>query len=156
MMKTTLAKAVSKLQEYTPPIGRERQEDYTPMLLAKPPQEPEATSALDRINVRRLLIEIERVISDAASFTLFEFNDELTRFQFHELVNPYLKNLQERDLIRDYSVFCDETNNHPQDIASNKFVADIYLKPAPSINYIVLNFVATRTGVDFDEISGAF
>jgi hypothetical protein len=124
-----------------------------PLLLATP---EEKRTALDDINVRHLLNHIEKVIAEAATFTLFEFNDAFTRAQFQELVVPFLKSLQNRQSIQDFKVICDETNNHPEIIESNQFVADIYVKPTPSVNYIVLNFIATRTGVDIDEIAGSF
>ena len=118
-------------------------------LLAKP-------SAFDRINVRRLFIVLEKAISTAAKFTLFEFNDEFTRAQFRNLVEPFLRDVQGRRGIYDFRVVCDETNNTPEVIDRNEFVGDIYVKPARSINFIQLNFVAVRTGVDFTEIVGRF
>jgi len=117
-------------------------------LLAKP-------SAFDRINVRRLFITLEKAVSTAAKAQLFEFNDEFTRAQFKNLVEPFLRDVKGRRGLTDFSVICDETNNTSQVIDSNSFVADIYIKPARSINYITLNFVATRTGVSFTEIAGA-
>lgn len=116
-------------------------------LLAKP-------SAFDRINVRRLFIVLEKAISTASKFTLFEFNDEFTRATFRNLVEPYLRDIQGRRGIFDFRVVCDETNNTPEVVDRNEFVGDIYIKPARSINYIQLNFVAVRTGVEFDEIVG--
>lgn len=116
-------------------------------LLAKP-------SAFDRINVRRLFITLEKAISTAAKFTLFEFNDEFTRAQFRNLVEPFLRDVQGRRGIYDFRVVCDETNNTPEVIDRNEFVGDIYVKPARSINFIQLNFVAVRTGVEFTEIVG--
>lgn len=118
-------------------------------LLAKP-------SAFDRINVRRLFIVLEKAISTAAKFTLFEFNDEFTRAQFRNLVEPFLRDVQGRRGIYDFRVVCDETNNTPEVIDRNEFVGDIYVKPARSINFIQLNFVAVRTGVEFTEIVGQF
>ena len=116
-------------------------------LLTKP-------SAFDRINVRRLFIVLEKAISTAAKFTLFEFNDEFTRAQFRNLVEPFLRDVQGRRGIYDFRVVCDETNNTPEVIDRNEFVGDIYIKPARSINFIQLNFVAVRTGVEFTEIVG--
>ena len=117
-------------------------------LLAKP-------SAFDSINVRRLFITLEKAVSTAAKAQLFEFNDEFTRAQFKNLVEPFLRDVKGRRGLTDFSVICDETNNTSQVIDSNSFVADIYIKPARSINYITLNFVATRTGVSFTEIAGS-
>lgn len=111
-------------------------------------------SAFDRINVRRLFIILEKAIATAAKFLLFEFNDEFTRAQFVNLVEPYLRNVQGRRGITDFRVVCDETNNTPQVIDSNNFVGDIYIKPARSINFIQLNFIATPTGVSFEEVQG--
>lgn len=118
-------------------------------LLAKP-------SAFDRINVRRLFIVLEKAISTAAKFSLFEFNDEFTRAQFRNLVEPYLRDTQGRRGIYDFRVICDATNNTAEVIDSNQFIGDIYVKPAKSINFIALNFVAVRTGVDFTEVQNAF
>ena len=115
--------------------------------LAKP-------SAFDRINVRRLFITLEKAVSTASKFQLFEFNDEFTRAQFRNLIEPFLRDVKGRRGITDFLVVCDETNNTGQVIDSNQFVADIYIKPARSINFITLNFVATRTGVEFSEIVG--
>jgi len=111
-------------------------------------------SAFDRINVRRLFITLEKAIATAAKFQLFEFNDEFTRAQFRNLVEPFLRDVQGRRGITDFFVVCDETNNTGQVVDSNRFVADIYIKPARSINFITLNFIATRTGVEFSEIIG--
>lgn len=111
-------------------------------------------SAFDRINVRRLFIVLEKAISTSAKFSLFEFNDAFTRAQFKNLVTPYLRNIQGRRGITDFLVVCDETNNTPQVIDSNQFVGDIYIKPARSINFIRLNFVAVGTGVQFSEVVG--
>ena len=111
-------------------------------------------SAFDRINVRRLFIVLEKAISTASKFTLFEFNDEFTRSQFKNLVEPFLRDVQGRRGITDFQVVCDGTNNTGQVIDNNEFVGDIYVKPARSINFIQLNFVAVRTGVEFSEIVG--
>jgi phage tail sheath protein FI len=112
-------------------------------------------SAFDRINVRRLFLTLEKAISTAAKFQLFEFNDEFTRAQFRNLVEPFLRDIQGRRGITDFSVVCDETNNTGDIIDRNEFVADIFIKPNRSINFIKLNFVATRTGVAFSEVAGA-
>jgi hypothetical protein len=112
-------------------------------------------SAFDRINVRRLFITLEKAISTAAKFSLFELNDEFTRAQFVALVTPFLRDIQGRRGITDFKVVCDTTNNTAQVIDSNQFVGDIYIKPARSTNYIQLNFVAVGTGVDFATIVGA-
>ena len=113
-------------------------------------------SAFDRINVRRLFIVLEKTIAQAAKFSLFEFNDDFTRNQFVALVTPFLRDVKGRRGIYDYRVVCDATNNTSQVIDANQFVGDIYIKPARSINYIQLNFVAVRTGVDFSEVVGQF
>jgi Phage tail sheath protein subtilisin-like domain/Phage tail sheath C-terminal domain len=113
-------------------------------------------SAFDRINVRRLFIVLEKAIATAAKFSLFEFNDAFTRRQFVNLVTPYLRDVQGRRGIYDFKVVCDETNNTPQVIDTNSFVGDIYIKPARSINFIQLNFVAVATGVQFSEVIGQF
>lgn len=118
-------------------------------LLSKP-------SAFDRINVRRLFIVLEKAIARASKYSLFEFNDAFTRAQFVSLVEPYLRDVQGRRGIYDFRVVCDETNNTPEVIDRNEFVGDIYIKPARSINYIQLNFIAVRTGVSFDEVVGKF
>ena len=112
-------------------------------------------SAFDRINVRRLFITLEKAISTAAKFQLFEFNDEFTRAQFRNLVEPFLRDVQGRRGLTDFSVVCDETNNTGDVIDRNEFRADIFVKPARSINFIQLNFVATRSGVAFSEVAGA-
>jgi phage tail sheath protein FI len=112
-------------------------------------------SAFDRINVRRLFITLEKAISRAARFSLFEFNDQFTRAQFVALVEPYLRDVQGRRGITDFRVVCDDTNNTAEIIDRNEFVGDIYIKPARSINFIQLNFVAVRTGVSFNEVVGA-
>ncbi len=111
-------------------------------------------SAFDRINVRRLFIVLEKSIAIAAQFSLFEFNDAFTRSQFRQLVEPFLREVQGRRGILDFRVVADETNNTPEVIDRNEFVADIFIKPARSINFIQLNFVAVRTGVDFNEVGG--
>lgn len=113
------------------------------------------SSAFDRINVRRLFIFLEKTISNAARNSLFEFNDEFTRAQFVNLVEPFLRDVKGRRGIYDYRVVCDATNNTPQIIDTNQFVGDIYIKPARSINFIKLNFVAVNTGVSFNEIAGS-
>ena len=113
-------------------------------------------SAFDRINVRRLFIVLEKAISAAARSSLFEFNDEFTRSQFVALVEPFLRDVQGRRGVYDFRVVCDETNNTPAVIDRNEFVGDIYIKPARSVNFIQLNFVAVRSGVAFDEIVGRF
>ena len=112
-------------------------------------------SAFDRINVRRLFIVLEKAISTASKFQLFEFNDEFTRAQFRNLVEPFLRDVQGRRGITDFSVVCDDTNNTGDVIDRNEFRADIFIKPARSINFIQLNFVATRSGVAFSEVAGA-
>lgn len=110
-------------------------------------------SAFDRINVRRLFIVLEKSVAIAAKYQLFEFNDQFTRSQFVGFITPFLRDVQSRRGVYDFKVICDETNNTPEVIDANRFVADIYIKPARSINFIQLNFVATRTGVDFNEIA---
>jgi hypothetical protein len=112
-------------------------------------------SAFDRINVRRLFIVLEKAISRAARFSLFEFNDQFTRAQFVAIVEPFLRDVQGRRGITDFRVVCDDTNNTSQVIDSNQFVGDIYIKPARSINFIQLNFVAVRSGVSFNEVVGS-
>lgn len=109
-------------------------------------------SAFDRINVRRLFIVLQRTCREAAKFQLFELNDEFTRNSFIAIVEPYLREVKGRRGITDFKIVCNEKNNTPQVIDSNQFVADIYIKPARSINFITLNFIATRTGVSFAEI----
>lgn len=113
-------------------------------------------SAFDRINVRRLFIVLEKAISTAANYSLFEFNDAFTRAQFKNLVTPYLRTIKGRRGITDFYVVCDDTNNTQQIIDTNQFVGDIYIKPARSINYIQLNFVAVPSGVQFSEVVGKF
>ena len=110
-------------------------------------------SAFDRINVRRLFIVLEKAIATAAKFSLFELNDSFTRAQFKNLVEPFLRDVQGRRGITDFKVVCDESNNTGEVIDRNEFVADIFIKPARSINFIQLNFIATRTGVDFSELT---
>ena len=111
-------------------------------------------SAFDRINVRRLFILLEKAIATASKFQLFEFNDEFTRANFRNIVEPFLREIQGRRGITDFLVVCDETNNTGEVIDRNEFVAEIFIKPARSINFITLSFVATRTGVSFDEVAG--
>jgi hypothetical protein len=111
-------------------------------------------SAFDRINVRRLFLLLEKAISTAAKFQLFEFNDEFTRAQFRNLVEPFLRDIQGRRGISDFSVVADGTNNTGEVIDRNEFVADIFVKPARSINFISLNFIAVRSGVSFTEVGG--
>ena len=118
-------------------------------MLAKP-------SAFDRINVRRLFIVLEKAIAKAARYSLFEFNDQFTRAMFVNMVEPFLRDVQGRRGITDFRVVCDESNNTGEVIDRNEFVGDIYIKPARSINFIQLNFVAVRTGVSFDEVVGKF
>ena len=113
------------------------------------------SSAFDRINVRRLFIFLEDAIAAAAKDQLFEFNDEITRANFVNIVEPFLRDVQAKRGIQDFIVICDETNNTAAIIDSNEFVADIYIKPARSINFIGLNFIATRTGVAFEEVIGS-
>ena len=113
------------------------------------------SSAFDRINVRRLFIFLEDAIAAAARDQLFEFNDEITRANFVNIVEPFLRDVQAKRGIQDFIVICDETNNTAAIIDSNEFVADIYIKPARSINFIGLNFIATRTGVAFEEVIGS-
>ena len=113
-----------------------------------------APSAFDRINVRRLFITLEKAVATASKFQLFEFNDEFTRANFRNIVEPFLREVQGRRGITDFLVVCDETNNTGQVIDRNEFIAEIFIKPARSINFITLSFVATRTGVSFDEVAG--
>jgi len=114
-------------------------------LLARP-------SAFDRINVRRLFIVLEKSIATASKFQLFEFNDAFTRGQFTNIVEPFLRDVQGRRGITDFRVVCDESNNTPAIIDRNEFVADIYIKPSRAINFIQLNFIATRSGIAFEEV----
>jgi len=111
-------------------------------------------SAFDRINVRRLFLLLEKAIATASKFQLFEFNDEFTRAQFRNLVEPFLRDIQGRRGITDFKVKCDDSNNTGEVIDKNEFIADIFIKPARSINFITLNFIATRTGVAFSEVGG--
>lgn len=116
--------------------------------LAKP-------SAFDRINVRRLFIVLEKAVATASKYKLFEFNDGFTRAQFVGMISPFLRDVQGRRGITDFKVVCDETNNTAEVIDTNRFVGDIYIKPNKSINFIQLNFIATRSGVAFSEVAGA-
>jgi hypothetical protein len=118
-------------------------------LLGKP-------SAFDRINVRRLFIVLQKAISTASKFILFEFNDEFTRAQFRNLVEPYLRDVQGRRGITDFKVVCDTTNNTGEVIDRNEFIGDIYIKPARAVSFILLSFVAVRTGIEFSEVVGRF
>lgn len=111
-------------------------------------------SAFDRINVRRLFLVLERAISAAAENVMFELNDEFTRAEFANIVEPFLREVQGRRGITDFRLVCDETNNTPEVIDRNEFVASCFIKPARSINYVTLNFVAVRTGVEFEEVVG--
>ena len=111
-------------------------------------------SAFDRINVRRLFNTLEKAISTAAKAQLFELNDEFTRAQFRNMIEPFLRDVKGRRGLTDFLVVCDDSNNTGQVVDTNRFVADIYIKPARSINFITLNFIATRTGVDFSEVAG--
>ena len=111
-------------------------------------------SAFDRINVRRLFILVERALESAAQAQLFEVNDDITRASFVSIVDPYLRGIQAKRGLYDYRVICDRSNNTPDTIDNNEFRADIFLKPVKSINYITLTFVATRTGVSFEEVTG--
>ena len=112
------------------------------------------SSAFDRINVRRLFLTVEQALQKAAESQLFELNDQITRANFVNIVEPYLRDVQAKRGIYDYLVICDETNNTPDIIDNNEFRADIFLKPAKSINFVTLTFVATRTGVSFEEVAG--
>ena len=111
-------------------------------------------SAFDRINVRRLFLAVERAVSQAARNVMFEFNDEFTRAEFVNVVEPFLREIKGRRGITDFRVLCNATNNTAAVIDRNEFVASIFIKPARSINYVTLNFVAVRTGVDFEEVAG--
>ena len=111
-------------------------------------------SAFDRINVRRLFIVLEKAIATAAKYQLFEFNDQFTQSMFRNMTEPFLRDVQGRRGITAFKVICDSTNNTPQIVDSNQFKADIYIQPARSINFITLNFIATRTGVSFTELVG--
>jgi len=114
------------------------------------------SSAFDRINVRRLFLVVEKEIAEIARVNLFEFNDEVTRTLFKNNVNPFLRDIQSKRGMYDFLVVCDTTNNTPEIIDRNEFVADIYIKPAKSINFITLNFIATKTGATFEETIGLF
>ena len=111
-------------------------------------------SAFDRINVRRLFLTVEQALERTANAQLFELNDQITRSNFVNIVEPYLRDIQAKRGLYDFLVVCDETNNTPDVIDNNEFRADIYLKPTKSINYVTLTFVATRTGVSFEEVAG--
>lgn len=111
-------------------------------------------SAFDRINVRRLFLAIERAIEIAGRNVMFEFNDEFTRAEFVNIVEPFLREIQGRRGITDFRVVCDDTNNTPAVVDRNEFIASIFVKPARSINYVTLNFVAVRSGVEFEEVAG--
>ena len=111
-------------------------------------------SAFDRINVRRLFLVLERAIAEAAKFQLFELNDEFTQAQFRAMTEPFLRDVQGRRGITDFKVICDATNNTPEVVDRNEFKGDIYIKPARSINFISLNFIAARTGISFSEVGG--
>ena len=111
-------------------------------------------SAFDRINVRRLFLGVERAIAIAGRNVMFEFNDEFTRAEFVNIVEPFLREIQGRRGITDFRVVCDETNNTPAVVDRNEFIASIFIKPARSINFVTLNFVAVRTGVEFEEVVG--
>lgn len=113
------------------------------------------SAAFSKINIRRLFIVLEKSIAIAAKYQLFEFNDAFTRSQFRNMVEPFLTEVQSRRGITDFRVICDESNNTPEVVDRSEFVADIYIKPAYSINFIQLNFVAVRSGVEFDEVIGA-
>ena len=112
------------------------------------------SSAFDRINVRRLFLTVEQALQKAAESQLFELNDQITRANFVNIVEPYLRDVQAKRGIYDFLVICDETNNTPDIVDNNEFRADIFLKPAKSINFVTLTFVATRTGVSFEEVAG--
>ena len=101
-----------------------------------------------------MFLVLEKAIANAAKFQLFEFNDDFTRAQFKNLIEPFLRDVQGRRGITDFKVICDETNNTGEVIDRNEFIGDIYIKPARSINFITLNFIAVRTGVEFSEIAG--
>ncbi len=114
------------------------------------------SSAFDRINVRSLFLIVEKEIAEIARVNLFEFNDQVTSTLFKNNVNPFLRDIQSKRGMYDFLVVCDETNNPPEIVDRNEFVADIYIKPAKSINFITLNFVATKTGSTFEESIGLF
>ena len=111
-------------------------------------------SAFDRINVRRLFLTVEQALEGVANAQLFEFNDQITRANFTNIVEPFLRDVQAKRGLFDFRVICDETNNTPDVVDNNEFRADIFLKPTKSINYVTLTFVATRTGVSFEEVTG--
>ena len=111
-------------------------------------------SAFDRINVRRLFLTVEKALEGLANDTLFEFNDEITRSTFVNAVEPYLRDVQAKRGLYDFRVICDSSNNTPDIVDNNEFRADIFLKPSKVINYVTLTFVATRTGVAFEEVTG--
>jgi phage tail sheath protein FI len=111
-------------------------------------------SAFDRINVRRLFITLEKAIAIAAKAQLFEFNDAFTQAQFRNMVEPFLRDVKGRRGVTDFLVVCDSTNNTSDIVDTNQFVADIYIKPSRSINFITLSFIATRSSVDFSEVVG--
>jgi phage tail sheath protein FI len=111
-------------------------------------------SAFDRINVRRLFLTIEQAIESSATAQLFELNDDITRSNFINIVEPYLRDVQAKRGIIDFRIICDETNNTPDVVDNNEFRADIFIKPAKSINYVTLTFVATRTSASFEEVTG--
>ena len=111
-------------------------------------------SAFDRINVRRLFLTVEKALEAVANAQLFEFNDEITRANFTNVVEPYLRDVQAKRGLVDFRVICDETNNTPSVVDNNEFRADIFLKPTKSINYVTLTFVSTRTGISFEEVTG--
>ena len=111
-------------------------------------------SAFDRINVRRLFLTVEQALRGAGEAQLFELNDEITRANFVNIVEPYLRDIQAKRGLYDFLVICDASNNTPDIIDNNEFRADIFLKPTKSINYVTLTFVATRTGVSFEEVAG--
>lgn len=111
-------------------------------------------SAFDRINVRRMFLIIERAIGEAAKSVLFELNDDFTRAEFTNIVEPFLREIQGRRGITDFRVVCDETNNTPEVVDRNEFIASCFIKPARSVNYVTLNFVAVRSGVEFEEVVG--
>ena len=113
-----------------------------------------APSSFDRINVRRLFITLQKAINLAARAQIFEFNDEFTRAQFKNMIEPFLRDVKGRRGVTDFKVVCDSTNNSASVVDRNEFIANIFIKPARSINYVTLNFVAVRTGVDFEEVAG--
>ena len=112
------------------------------------------SSAFDRINVRRLFLTVEQALQKAAESQLFELNDQITRANFVNIVEPYLRDVEAKRGLYGFLVVCDETNNTPDIVDNNEFRADIFLKPAKSINFVTLTFVATRTGVSFEEVAG--